>query len=109
MKNVSKEMAYLFCILLLFIAILKIVYFNSSIWLLIKVAVTLFIFYILPGFMLMYYFDLLFMERLFISFAVSISLLTLVGYYAGIIGFHIKYMWIFSIICVSLGIWFTKR
>lgn len=102
-----KEMIYLLILLVLEITILKIIFHKESFLIVVKLALSLFWLFILPGFMIMYFFveQLNFIERIVAGITLGMAFLGVVGYNLGVLGLLIKYqVWILPVIAIGLGI-----
>ncbi len=94
MDKIKKEAKYLGILFVLLVVIFKIVFFKEGIFNIIKLFLGIFWVFIIPGFVLMYYWaeKLNFLERLLIGTAVSAAVISIASYYIGLVfGLHVKY------------------
>ena len=75
------------------IILLKIVFFNENILFVSRLVSSFFWMFILPGFVLMYYWSdkLEFLERFIISVPLSAVIVSVTSYYISLIGLHAKF------------------
>ena len=73
--------------------ILKIVFFKEGLLVIIRLLVSFYWLYVLPGFSLLYYWreKFNFLERLTIGTALGFALIGIISYYIGLLGIHAKY------------------
>ncbi len=75
-----------------FVLLLKIIFFKETLLNVLKSAASIYWILILPGIGLTYIFhNLSFVERIVASIAIGASILGISSYYAGLLGIHIKY------------------
>lgn len=88
----KKEVQYLIGLLIAIIIFSKIVFYKESIGTIIQLIASLFYLLILPAFAWLYYWhkELSFMHRFIISFAASLAIVGILGYYFGLIGIDLK-------------------
>lgn len=105
--NLKKEMIYMAVLVLLEIIILKIIFNKESLLVVVKLALSLFWLFILPGFMIMYLFAerLNFLERIIAGTALGMAFYGVLGYNLGVLGLPMKYqIWILPLLGISIGI-----
>jgi len=92
-EKVRKELAKLGILLLLFILIFKIIYFNEKFSVVFRAVIAIFWMFALPGYFLMLYWHekLEFLERLVVGTAVSAAVIGISSYYIGLVGLNVKY------------------
>ena len=90
---IKKEAVYLGSLLIIFLAIFQIVFYNESFIIVLKIVLSLFWFFVIPGYTLMYYWKekLDFTERIIIGTAICSGLIGILSYYLGLLGINIKY------------------
>ena len=90
---VKKESRYIGLLFLLCIAILKAVYFKEDILVVLRLLLSLFWLFILPGYFFMLYWGekLDFTERIIVGIGAAAALIGIFSYYAGLIGLDMKY------------------
>ncbi len=90
---VKKEMIYTLIVFFIAIAIFKIAFFKESFIVVLRMVLSLFWIFVLPGYFMMLYWreNLEFMERLVIGIVISAALAGILSYYLGLIGLNIKY------------------
>ena len=106
-SELKKELIYILILLIIEIALLKIIFYKESFSILLKLALSLFWLFTLPGFMIMYLFveKFDFIERVIAGTALGMALLGVLGYNLGVLGLLIKYQnWILPIAGISIGI-----
>ena len=89
----KKELQYIGILLLVLLVIFKIVFFNESLFIVIKMVLSLFWLFVLPGYSVIFYWHnkLDFVERLVIGTAMSAAVIGTISYYLGLAGLNIKY------------------
>ena len=89
----KKEMKSVFSILLVLIVLFKVVFFKEDILVVLKIVLSIFWMFMLPGYVIMIYWSgkLDFIERLIIGTALSTAIMGVFSYYLGLAGLHIKY------------------
>lgn len=92
-EALRKEFAYIGLLFLTAITMLKIVYFKESLVVVLRLGLTLFWLFVLPGYSIMLYWSerLEFMERFVIGVALSAAIIGIASYYFGLLGLDIKY------------------
>ncbi len=89
---VKKEMKYIGLLFLLAIMVFKIVFFKENFIIVLRVVLSLFWLFAVPGYVLMLYWsNLEFMERLIIGIALAAGINGIFSYYIGLMGLNIKY------------------
>lgn len=105
-NKIKKEGMYmLICFVALFL-IFKILFSKESFTVVLRTVLSLFWLFILPGFMLMYYWDdkLDFIERLIIGAALGFAIISVLGYNLGWMGIKMQYqLWIIPILSIVVG------
>ena len=91
-NKLKKEAMILLILYLLGLIIFKFIFNKEQLGVVIKVVFGLFWLFVLPGFSLMYYWHdkLDFTERAIIGTAMSLALIGIMSYHAGLIGLHVK-------------------
>lgn len=89
----KKELTYIGLLFLIAIIIFKIVFFKENLVVILKIVLSLFWLFILPGYFTMLYWGrkFEFMERLVIGAALSAGVIGILSYYIGLAGLNIKY------------------
>ena len=89
----KKELQYLGILLLVSLILFKLVFFNEDLFVTVKMILSLFWIFVLPGYSVMFYWHekLDFVERLVIGAALSAAVIGTISYYLGLAGLHIKY------------------
>jgi len=106
---VYKDLEKLGILFVLLVMIFKVAFFNENIIVLVRVVFALYWLFILPGFLIMSYWKLSFLERLVVGMTLSAAFLGVFGYYLGILGFHSSYQWLLSIPLIIFGVWINKE
>ena len=107
---IKKELVYLGTLLLIAILIFKISFFRESFLGTLRVVLSLFWLFVLPGYAVMLYWNdkLHFIERFLIGIGVSAAIIGILSYYFGISGLNIKYHTILlPSLLIALGITIT--
>ena len=91
--SLRKELQHLGILLLVLLIIFKIIFFNDDLFVIIKMVLSLFWLFILPGYFAIFYWHdkLDFIERLVIGAALSAAIIGGTSYYLGLAGLNIKY------------------
>lgn len=100
-------MIYILILLILEIVLLKVIFYKESFLVVLKLALSLFWLFVLPGFMLMYLFvdKLNFIERIIAGTALGMAFYGVLGYNLGVLGLLIKYqIWILPLAGIVIGI-----
>ena len=111
-EKVKKELVKLGILLLLFILIFKIIYFNEKFPVVLRTVIAIFWMLVLPGYFAMLYWSeqLELLERLIAGIALSAAVIGISSYYAGLAGLNIKYHTIIlPAVLVVLGIIISFR
>lgn len=89
-KNESKYIGILFLIVSL---IFKIVYFKENLFVVLRMVLSLFWLFVLPGYFIMLYWKekLDFTERMLVGIAVSAAIIGVFSYYIGLLGLNMKF------------------
>jgi len=93
LNKLKNEGTYLIYIVLAAIVLFKLIFYKESFIVSIRTVIAFFWLFILPGFYFLYYWHnkLGFIERIIISVPVSVSVLSIVSYYLGLMGLDLKY------------------
>lgn len=93
LEKIKKETIYLVISFVIITIIIKIAFHKEGFSSIIKASFSLIWLFILPGFYILYWWHekLEFIERLIISFVLSVALAGISSYYLGLFGLHIKY------------------
>src|SRR3989338_4319358 len=105
--ELKREIIYILLLPVLIIALLKIIFYSESLWIITKLSLSLFWLFILPGSMIMYLFaeNLNFIERLIAGIALGMAFFGALGYNLGVLGLPIKYqLWILPVIGICIGL-----
>ena len=111
-SKIKNELVYLLIILVISIIALKIIFFKEDLLVVLRLTLSFFFVFIIPGFSIMLYWEdkLSFTERLVIGVGVSAALIGISSYYLGIIGLNIKYhTFILPITFTLTGILISSR
>lgn len=106
-EQLKKELIYLVVLLVLIIVMLKVIFNKESFFIVLKLALSLFWLFILPGFMIMYLFidKLNFIERIIAGTVLGMAFVGVLGYNLGIIGVSMKYqIWVLPLTGIVIGI-----
>lgn len=109
---VKKELAYFGLLFLIAIIMLKLVYFKESFVVVLRLVLTLFWLFALPGYciMLCWRDKLEFMERFVVGIALSAAIVGITSYYSGLLGLGIKYHTVLlPSLIILVGITITYR
>ena len=109
MKN---EALWILILLVLSVIAFKIVFYKESLLIVIRVVMSIFWLFVLPGFIVMYYWHekLEFAERLIIGVPLSTVLVAIPSYYLGLLGLNIKYQGIIlPFIVIVVGLMIIKK
>lgn len=116
MQKMKNEGLWLLVLLVLSIIAFKIVFYKESFLVVVRVALSILWLFVLPGFIIMYYWHdkLEFAERVIVAVALSIALVAIPSYYLGLLGLNIKYTGIIiPLVIIIIGIvilfWFKKE
>ena len=110
--KIKQELLYLLILLVISIIALKIVFYKESLGIIIRLVLSFFWVFILPGFSLMFYWEdkLSFTERLVIGVGVSAAIIGIISYYLGLLGLNIKYHTIIiPLILIIIGNFITFK
>ena len=104
--DLKSEYLSLSIVLGLIILMFQIVYYNENFFNTIKISLTIFLLFIIPGyiFMLNYARKLDFIERLVVGTILTIGIIGSLSYLTGLVGFHSKYHWAFAIVTMFAGL-----
>lgn len=104
LKNkILKEVGLLGILFFAALIIFKIVFYNESIFVVLRVVASLYWLFVIPGFCFMYLWqDLRFYERLIIGCVIGLVIMGAVSYYVGILGLHTKYHTVFLPLLIML-------
>jgi len=91
--ELKQEIKYLVCLFILALALFKLLFHQETFTNLLKITLSLFWLFILPGFSLMYYWHpkFNFLERFFIGTALGTGLIGISSYYLALAGLNFKY------------------
>ncbi|MBW2981194.1 hypothetical protein KY360_07295 [Candidatus Woesearchaeota archaeon] len=91
--KIKNESKYLFLIFVLLIFIFKGLFYNEPLMNILRILISYFLVFVLPGFCLMYYWNnrLEFLERLVVGIFLQTAIVGITSYYLGLLGLHIKY------------------
>lgn len=92
-KKVVEESKLLLVLIILSVVIFKIVFFKENIVTVIRIVLSLFWLFVIPGFYMMYAWvdELSMLERFVIGVIVSVGIVGIISYYLGILLLHTKY------------------
>ncbi len=112
--KVKEESIYLLILLAISIIALKILFYKEEFIVILKLVLSFFWVFIIPGLSIMFYWEdkLSFTERLVIGVGLTAAVIGISSYYLGLIGLNIKYHTILlPLLCLILGIVliFTKK
>jgi len=110
----KKESIILLAIIIISVLVTKIIFYKESIFIVTRTVVSFFWLFIIPGFIIMYYWSdrLDFLERLFVGTALNTAFVGVMSYYLGIIGINISTHGIIlpvAVIIIGLVITFSSR
>lgn len=90
---IKKDFLYLLISYLIAITIFKIGFYKESFFSLARILFSFYWLFVIPGIFITYTFStrMKFIERFFIGFGIGAAIIGLISYYAGLIGFHVKY------------------
>ncbi len=101
---IKRESKYIVVTFFLSLAIFKIIFFKEDFFVLLKIILSLFWLFVIPGYFLMLYWkNLDFTERLVVGIALSAAIIGITSYYLGLIGLHIKFHAILLPLIMILG------
>lgn len=106
-SELKKEMICLAILLIVEIMLLKIIFYKESLYIVIKLSLSLFWLFILPGFMIAYLFaeNLNFIERLIAGIVTGMAFFGVIGYNLGVIGLPFKYqIWVLPLAGIIIGL-----
>ena len=91
--TIKNEMLHLGILFLTFAAILKIVYFKEDLFIILRMDLSLFWLFLLPGYSIMLYWreKLDFTERIIVGIALAAAVIGIFSYYIGLFGLDMKY------------------
>ena len=110
--QIKREFTYIGIIFLMALIFFKIAFFKESIIVLLRIILSLFWLFALPGYFIMFYWKekLEFLERFIIGIGLSAAIIGIFSYYLGLIGLNIKYHTILlPIIMIFIGIIINLR
>ncbi len=92
-QKIKGESVYIGILFVISLVMFKILFYKEGFLLVLRLCLSLFWMFVVPGFSLMYYWHekLGFIERLIVGVALSAALIGIASYYLGLAGFHIKY------------------
>ena len=101
--KMRKESAYLGILFLILFVIFKTLFFRESMVIIVRMVLSIFWLFIIPGFLLMYYwYDKLgFLERLIAGTALGAAVIGLLSYYIALAGLNVKYHWVLPIFVIT--------
>ena len=103
---IKKELWNIGLALLIGLIIFKIVFFNENLLVVLRLVLSLFWLFVIPGYFLMLYWreNLEFIERLVIGVALSAGIIGVSSYYIGLFGLNVKYhAYILPLIIILIG------
>lgn len=106
-NELKKEMIGIIILLIVGIILFKIIFHRESFLIILKLALSLFWLFILPGFMIMYLFSekLDFIERIIVGTALGMAFYGVLGYNLGVLGLLMRYqIWILPALGIMMGI-----
>lgn len=108
----KKDFSQLGIFLVLFITILQIVFYKESLITTGRVSLSIFWMFIIPGFMIMYYWfeKFSFIERIILGTILSAGIVGIIGYYMGLLGLPTQVHGILIPLAeVGIGSWIISR
>lgn len=113
-REVLEDIKKILILFILSTILMRIIFFKESVMNVIIIASSLYYLFIIPGFFILYFWknELSFLERFIISFALSLSVLGISGYYFGLLGIKLSiFAWIapITIILISLCLCFLVK
>ena len=109
---IIKELMYVGLLFLLALVVFKIAFFKENLTVLIRMVLSLFWLFVLPGYFIMLYWKekLGFIERFVVGIFISASVVGIASYYLGLFGLNIKYHTILlPLALIVLGIFVNIR
>ncbi len=103
---IKKESLYVGIIFILLLVMFKITFFRSDTMTLLRSAISIFWLFVIPGYFIMFYWkNLEFLERIIAGVMISAGVLGISSYYIGLMGLHIKYhLYIIPAIIIFLSV-----
>ncbi|MFH1324012.1 MAG: hypothetical protein ABIH64_02080 [Nanoarchaeota archaeon] len=111
-KKVIKESKYILILAVISIIALKILFFKESFAVILRLTLSFFWVFIIPGISVMFYWEdkLSFTERLIIGVGLSSAMIGISSYYIGLIGLNIRYhVFILPSVIIIAGIFISSR
>ncbi len=111
-KEIKDELIRVGILFLIATIILKIIFYKQDLFTIIKTSLSLFWLFVLPGFILMYYwrekFD--FITRLIIGTTLGMAVIGVIGYNLGILGINLTIQSIIiPALCIALGLFLLSK
>jgi|TARA_B100002003_G_C13719308_1_gene360265 hypothetical protein len=102
--KIKKDATNLGILLLVFTIIMKIILKNETLFTIIKVVLTYTWAFILPGFILLYYWKdkFSFLEQIIVGSGIGLSLVGTISYYAGLLGANVNYHFLWLPLLLNL-------
>ena len=93
LRVIKKEFLFIGISFLLILVIFKIVFFKEDLMVLIRIVLSLFWLFVIPGYFTMLYWreKIDFLERFIIGIALATAAMGMLSYYLGLIGLNVKY------------------
>ncbi len=110
--EVKREGIYVLGCFLVLVAVFKILFFKESLLVVLRTVFSLFWLFVIPGFMLMYYWadKLDFVERLIIGSVMGFAIMSVIGYNLGLIGVRMGIqLFVVPLICIAIGAFVLKK
>ena len=109
--RLKSELYYLGALFLIFLVLLKIIFYKEGFLLIFRIVLTIFYLFIMPGYFLMSIWDdeLDFLERIVIGFGIGAAIIGVFGYLLRLIGVNIMYSMIFLPIITSVISVYLRR
>lgn len=91
--KLKKEIKLIGLLFVIILVVFKVIFYKESLLVILKTVSSLFWLFVLPGFVLLYYWhqELSFAERLIIGSVLGVAITTIVSYNLGLFGLHVKY------------------
>jgi len=109
---VKKETLIMSILFFIGVFIMKIVFYNENIFVILRTMLSFFWLFVLPGFALMYYWHekINFVERFLLGVALSLAIIGIISYYLGLVGFNIKYdILLLPLVCFAVSAFVLMR
>ena len=114
--DVVKELRSVGVYFVIVLMILQVIYFKSSIVTTLRVALSFFWLFVVPGLCVLFYWrkQLVFVERALISIPIGVAILGVTSYFLGLGGLHVKYHGylvpgVVVVVTVAYYGWFSGR